>query len=290
MVRWSDKICMASDGKSRCSRASCNDNDFCEEHMKKHTYDKSLLCILESKHATTHTTDNYVNAIVNKLYDTVLKQTEELNQNYLYCLFGVEDSWDNIPLMYRYKCNNIWWDIRTLAKTLSMQLNQSESEKPYPIYPENPFTRVKFSIDEMMDFRDRIDMIEKLNNGELPFVHVALRAFLRIPLDKLKKIRDRPIDDEYTTEKSVQYKTATSIIKQFSKKLRYKMINHKDSQGRYCGYWVYRREKFSVFEKCYDKIIHATIALENMSVFVDTREFRAMLQKIKILPQENYNI
>jgi hypothetical protein len=90
---------------------------------------------------------------------------------------------------------------------------------------------------------------------------------------------------------TTQYDVACKIIKQFAKKLRFKTINYKDSQGRYCGYWVPKKEKFSQFETYYHKAIAITLIPNNeiMPPFFEDFLYMSVFKKLDDMELEEYN-
>jgi hypothetical protein len=111
-------------------------------------------------------------------------------------------------------------------------------------------------------------------------VHISLAKFLSLPEKFLNSIRN---------DKS-QYNASIKIIRKFSTTMRYKMINYKDSQGRYCGYWVKKSTQLSQFEKCYNEIITATVMFNNTYVLYDTPMYRKIINTINRLTPEEYII
>jgi len=219
----------------------------------------------------------YIDIIINKFKKVYKEKISELNDKYEYCLLGLNNSWDDIPFYYWIYIDKMWWDIRTLNNTFTSQLNQTELENPYPIYLENPFTRNKISIDEISKIKYHNNVLKKYVNLD---VHISLEKFI----DLSKKI----LDNIHRTTN--QYDTACKIIKQFSKTLRFKTINYKDSQGRYCGYWVDKKEPLSTFETYYRKAISVSMIPENnihpfFSAFIYQNVFKIMDE----LDKEEYN-
>jgi hypothetical protein len=224
--------------------------------------------------------DDFIDKILNNVKEHIEKHSEILDNNYLYNLFGIEDSWKNVPYIYWINVNNMWWDIRTLTQTIATQLNQSELEHPYPIYPENPFNRNKFTVDDLIKIQNHIQDIQKYAPSYKFHINIALEEFLNFSPKVIKKI--------YSIKK--QYNVAMNIINNFSNKLRFKMINYKNSQGKYCGYWVTKNTQLSKFEKCYDKIIQVNIIISNGREFgnITMRNLINIINCINNLKPEEY--
>ena len=282
MANWSDKRCMSSlKGKSdRCRNKQLHGNDFCKTHSKECIYNREFLNEKSKIHCGTDALDKYLNVIVDEFSNGIKNKVSYLDEQFIHGLIGLNDSWSEVPFIYWCKFGNTWWDIRTLVRTLAMQLNQSELEKPLPIFPENPFTRQKFSVEELYGLRDNILSLQKLVDPNDFNVHISLTKFLSLPEKFLNSIRN---------DKS-QYNVATKIIRKFSTTMRYKMINYKDSQGRYCGYWVKKSVQLSPFEKCYNEIITATVMFNNIYVLFDTPMYRKIINTINRLTPEEYII
>ena len=280
MVEWSDKRCMSSckgvDG--RCKNKQLNGYDFCKKHMENGKYSKEFLKEKMKIHKDDIIVDKYLDLVVDSFDSCLKEKCKYLDDNFMHCLFGLNDTWNDVPFIYWYKCDNTWWDIRTFVQTITMQINQSELEKPYPLFPENPFTRQKLEVYELINLRNHIKIIKECDTKFK--IHISLQKFLSLTDKCLEGIR----------KTKTQYNTSVKIIDKLSKTLRYKMINYKDSQGRYCGYWVESSEQLSVFEKCYNDIMPATILTNDMYILLNTPIYRKMLDLMLRLPQEEYNI
>jgi hypothetical protein len=285
MANWSDKRCMSTlKGKlDRCKRNPIKNNDFCKTHCEEHIYDEKFLQDKKLIHSDDDVVNKYLDLIVDNFCDELTKKQKYLDDNFIHGLIGLNDSWSEIPFMYWFKCDDTFWDIRSLVKILAMQLNQSELEKPFPIFPENPFTRKKFSIAELRSLNSRIELLKTFHrppNTEELNVNIALSKFLTIPDKLLNSVRN---------ERS-QYSASIKIINRLSTSLRYKMINYKDSQGRYCGYWVKKTTQVSQFEKYYNEIVTATVMYNNLYVLLDTPMYRKIINTLNKLVPEEYVI
>lgn len=282
MANWSDKRCMSSlKGKSeRCKKKQLRGDDFCKTHSIERIYNKEFLNEKTKIHCGTDALDKYLNIVTDEFSHCIENQVKYLDEQFIHGLIGLNESWVEIPFIYWCKFGDTWWDIRTLMRTLAMQLNQSELEKPFPIFPENPFTRKKFSVSELYCLRDHILSLKQSVDPTELNVHISLTKFLSLPEKFLNSIRN---------DKS-QYNVSTKIIRKFSTTMRYKMINYKDSQGRYCGYWVKKTVQLSPFEKCYNEIITATVMFNNIYVLFDTPMYRKIINTINRLTPEEYII
>lgn len=278
---WNEKICMASLNNSiiRCKKFAIKNGDFCYNHMTKKEYNND---VLQSKVKQLQPNENkyvekYLDIVIEKFEENINSSAELLNEKYQYSLFKLEDNWKNIPFIYWFYCDGLWWDIRILLQIITMQLNQSESENPYPIYPENPFTRNKICPHEIMLLSKKIEKLRQYMNLN---IHISLQIFFQIPETKLNILKNNSSDNEIAME----------LIYIFKNYLRFKLINLKNSQGLYCGYWVKKHEELSKFEKCYRKIINMgpisydTITDEKLMRFI------FLSSKLDSLENENYEI
>jgi hypothetical protein len=281
---WNDEKCMAKlkNGFSKCKNRNYNKTDFCLVHNKtKSVYEENY--INEKKN---NLTDEIKNKIIEKYLDVVVEQFErkyeefsnELDVNYNYVLMGINDTWIEVPIIYRFYLDNLWWDIRTLIKTFTIQLNQSELSNPYPMYPENPFNRNRISVNELLQFKQQMDLIKNIDNNIK--IHVSLGTFLNFSEKILSKIRN---------EKD-QYKLSTNIIKEFNNYLRYKMINNKDSQGRFSGCWVSRKTPLTPFETCYRACLAANMIIGNTYLLLNTPTYMRNLNKLNKFKTEEVEI
>lgn len=275
---WVDGRCMSSlkDKSDRCKNKPLHHEDFCRIHSETHKYDKKLL--KEKSNTDSDVVMAYIDMIIDNFDREIKKNIESLDTNNIYNLLGLNDSWRDIDIMYWIKLDDTMWDIRTISRTFAMQINQSELSNPCPIFPENPFTRKKIGVTELFYLRDRLDVLKTIDK-KLE-INIALESFLKFPAKFLENL---------SNDKN-QYSVTTKVVEKLSKTLRYKMINYKDSQGRYCGYWVKKETPKSIFEKYYDEYITANILVNNVYILLDTPSYRKVINKISNLDPEEYNI
>ena len=240
----------------RCTRLCCDNSDFCKYHKKYAIYMPGL----DKLSKMSKEDDDY------KILD------EKYSEN----LLGLYDSWKDVPKKFRVILNNKYWDVRMLIDIFSNQLISCEMENPRPSYLHDPFTRRNFTPDELCIFASKCrDLSLK--------IYVGLAIFLKSNLKKIYK-------QEYATSQEMSY----AIVQILSKKLRYKIINNKNSQDCYTGYWVKKSENFSDFEKLYkyydslpyqvyEYINHGYYIIEN----TEKTEIKHILDSIK---QENIDL
>lgn len=273
---WNDGFCMAHDKNKRCRKKICKDLDFCKSHVNEHLYDSQHLQMIKNiNHSLIQQYEKFKeDLIIEKVIMQLNKEYKQainlLNEKYLTGLLNIYDSWEVIPIIYWIKIDNMWWDIRILVSTLSAGLNQSELENPFPIYPSNPYNRNLISPLDLKKINRHIKNIGlKIN--------IALRIFLNLSMKYLNQCHDASMANR-----------ANLIIDIFSRKLRFKLVNYKNSQDLYCGYWVKKKEKKSSFERLYN-IIRTTpfYCSEGMSLDGMSDHFCASML-IEELDQEQY--
>lgn len=272
MGDWIEHLCMSEvKGKNiRCKNKIVSDCDFCKVHSKNHVYcDK----ILEGKKILniTELQKEYVKLVINKFDEKLKNKISEMDTKYLHGLIGINNSWGDVQYIYWFKINDIWWDIRTLCKIIAAQLNQTELENPYPIFPENPFTRKKFTISELRALDTQIRTLKRIKI--VIDINIALERFLSFTDNQLNTI----------LKQTDQYTAANIIISLLEKKLRFKMINYRDSQGRYCGYWVPVLEPKTNFENCFRFVRTMSILAESNMV---TPFYRSKIQELCTFPSD----
>jgi hypothetical protein len=278
---WTIDQCVAVKKSGlRCKNKPIHNKDFCKCHSNEHVYDTKIMKQYRKEQNQSEIdklSDKYLDLVMEKFCVKLVNNIRELDKNYSHCLFGIYNSWKEIPFIYWIFIDNMWWDIQMLNKTFSSQLNQTELEKPYPTYLENPFTRNKISISDIKKIRDFNDALKTHTNIKI-----------NIALDTFTHMSNKILNDIKNTKQ--QYELSGKIIKQFSKVLRFRMINYRDSQNRYCGYWVNKKEQLSKFEKCYDEIVTATLFVDNFFVLIDSPAYRKIVMALSNLRQEEYDI
>ena len=277
----SKKKCMGfSKKQTYCKNIAIHKSDFCYIHNKKKIYnidildkiknvykselklnDSDIMCLKE------HVAIKYM---LKRLNERIKRDTKNLNDNYLHGLMGV-DEWDNIPFIYWILINNIWWDVRLIARHISSQLNCTEMENPLPVFPSDPYTRQLFSIVDLMSIKN------KLINLNIQ-MNMALFEFLNIDPNILEKIRS--INDTYR------------LIEIFCETMRFQLTNFKNSQECYCGRWVDKSTPFSKFEMVYDKykkLSSQTIGTDELGTIYIVHDQTSIYYKILLdsLPVDN---
>lgn len=157
---------------------------------------------------------------------------EYLDSKFKHNLLSIYDTWKDVPINMRILFNGEWWPINLLINMFTEQLNCTKLENPYPRFPSNPFTREVYPIDQLLQMKE---MISKLNYK----INIVLKHFLNLPLNIMTKIYN-----EYCiTENSFLLRD------ELNHKFRFKMINSRDSQNCCIGYWSYKNDPITQFEK-----------------------------------------
>jgi hypothetical protein len=242
--------CMASlknDPEKTCSRKTKLNSDFCGYHSKHRSYNERALTDIRNndmrrykitkKMISDIMRDVRLNQIVGELKTDVKNSTNRLDSEYGYMLMDIKDGWTDVPVSHRILLSDGWWDITILINHITNQLNQSNMENPYPIYPSSPFTRLLYSVDDISKIRQRIvDIHMKVN--------VALKVFLTSNNDQLERFYDEAITDPNMF--------SSSLLQQLKSSLRYRMMNSLNSQGQFTGHWIRQSKPKDGFERLYD--------------------------------------
>lgn len=261
---WNNGRCLGvTKLNKQCNKSIININhDFCHLHNKyspEFLKDKKLLIKNKFKLSNKSLIDlsaNYsINDYINDRFD---KQTDCLNKNWTEQLMYVYDSWDQVPLYRRVFLDDSWWDIFSLISHFSHCLNSSNMNNPSPVYPSNPFNRIKFTKDGLIGLKNHL----YLATIKIP---ISVYIFLDKCLDK---------SDISNNE----------ILDIFSHWLRFKIINYKDSQNCYQGVWVYKYTELSDFEILFQEwnnMPYQQMAITHHGEYVITENIqRIMMQHI----------
>jgi len=270
--------CMAVKNNTmlRCQCRAIRNKDFCIHHITKHQYDQNLIKDISNNLDKTSILNNYVKIYLDECDMKIKQQVIKLNEDYSHGLLGISDDWSEVPFIYWFHMDECWWDIRALLKTFAYQLNQSDLENPCPIYPESPFTRHKFNVDDLIEFSKKIKILKhividlEINDAVDIFINLS-----RTNLSKVFKLKE-------------QYCVTQHITEELSKTLRYKLINYTNSQGSHCGYWIDKKIAVSQFERDYSKF--KSIYYMNPSQIYTSRrnEGRRLLDNIRNAEKEEY--
>lgn len=262
-----EKICQSwlniKNKNTRCHRECCANSDFCKYHKRYAKYMETIKT--KEKIISTNTS-----IIINK--DTYKILDEKYSEN----LFGIYDSWKEIPEKFWINLNNKYWDIRILINVFSNQLIGCEMENPKPSYPHDPYTRYNFSPEELNLF------MEKCKSLKIK-MYIALKKILQTDLTKI-----------YLKQYGTTFEMSNIIIENLSVDMRYKIVNNKNSQDSYIGYWIPKHQKFSYFEsmyKLYNSLSYQTFMYDDGDLYVMENQDKYDIKKIiDSLSEEKINL
>lgn len=225
--------------KVRCSLKVVKDTDFCHRHINTKEYDPTLLHNIrkiDPLYIQFHKVEND-KGIISKVTDLLNERNKMLDSKYIYTLMNMYSSWAEIPLANQIFLNDEMWAIDILVTHFTNQLNNCNMENPYPIYPNNPFTRAPFEIQDLIKLKNRLSY---LNIS----INIALKLFLNLSKNILTQCYNEAIYDQ----DCYSNKLANLLINNF----RFRILNNKNSQGSYIGIWVPKTSRLSKFELLYD--------------------------------------
>lgn len=258
---WNNKICMAhknnKNKNERCTREINKDSDFCRYHTKTAKYylpcldnvkknNIKILNINENDLELLCKEINKSNILkgINNIKNIIDNNTKELNEKYLHNLLYMHSSWNDIPVYNRIYLQHNWWDINILINHFTQGLNHTELQNPYPTHPSNIFTRKLFKLKDLNKLKQRI----KENDIA---IHISLKTLLDYP-NVIEK-------SHWNGKNSISH----SILDLFKSKLRFKIINSKDSQNCFIGHWTTNNAPISKFESLYQQWHHLYIMDRN---------------------------
>jgi hypothetical protein len=209
-------------GDIRYCKNKCNNynNNYCHVHIKLYTKIQNQVLF-----------DNL------QLLKLQSMDTQFLDEHFSYTLMGLYNSWDDMDKNEIVCIDGEYWNIYIILSHFTQQLNMSSMENPYPIYPNSPFTRKLYSIESLTILKN------KLKELKLP-INIALKLLLSQPIDKLQLIYN-DVDQNNYSEK---------LLELLNFNYRYMLINSKNSQNIYMGFWVHNKMPLEPFEKLYNKL------------------------------------
>lgn len=295
-TKWKNGKCMSytNNNNTRCTRDTKTDLDFCGYHKKSKKYYKPLLQQIRTAYIKKNkissktikglTTDlinfkkdNKTEEIVNKITNKVKTQTIKLNKNCIHKLFTLKDSWYEVSLEYRIKLDDGWWDLNFLVNHFTQQLNNTDMENPYPIFPSSPLTRKVYTCEDILKIKQRIIDVELS-------INIALRIFLTATNINIL------VWYEYCTKNNINF--SNQLLDYLKKNLRFKTINNRDSQDCFTGYWISKTEPLSDFERLYKKYQNENFQLFNYeyNIFIFNQERENLYLQILISDKECWSV
>ncbi len=168
--------------------------------------------------------------------DANIYSSEYLDKTFGHNLMNLYGSWSEINPSEHIELDNEMWPLDIIVNTITHQLNNSNMENPYLIYPNNPFTRAPFTPGALQK------LSEKIISLNIP-VNIVLKLLLEQPEKSITRYYNESL--HYLDRHSI---LLMSLICQH---LRFMTINHKNSQNNYIGFWVRKNKKKTEFETLY---------------------------------------
>jgi hypothetical protein len=265
----------------RCKRKKLKTSDFCYSHNKKKLYYDDL----SNPHKETlHTYDTKLilsemdylckESIALNIISEINSKKSLLNKNFDYTLMGLYDSWNNVNYSDQIYLNNEWWHIDILINIFSSQLNNSNMENPYPIYPNNPFNRIPFHPNDLLKFRERILITKK-----------SINITLKLLLNSSTNI----INECYIEALNNHELFSTMLLNILNKNFRFMIQNNKNSQDLYTGIWTFKITPLTNFELLFNKFKNMPYQIYDYGYIIDN-PFRNNLKNVlDKLPPDNYD-
>lgn len=246
---WSNSQCMACVVDKNKKTRQClikSKKDFCKKHINRSTYYDGLLDKIKKRDIKMFNVniveikdlvDDYLKKeLLLKFIRNIKNKNKFLNCKFKYTLMNLHNSWNDIPFENQILMDNEFWDVDILINHINHQLNNSNMENPYPIYPNNPFTRLPFSPESLIKLYKRLEY----NKYSL---NTASKLLLMQHVDLLKSFYDEAM--------VMSDRFSCLILDLYKQKLRFQIINQKNSQDLYIGLWINKNCLENDFEKLY---------------------------------------
>ena len=159
------------------------------------------------------------------------KFNKYLDSHFIHHLMGIKDTWSEVKYKIRLdsRSEECWWDLEMLLTYFAELLNSSVMTNPAPQWPSNPFNRIPFEKSQLLG------LAHQVYDLQLPVNYMISSLFAYLQTD-FNSINPDRFDQDFLSY--------LSKVDQY----RFKIMNTKDSQGNYLGYWVPKTEPFSTFE------------------------------------------
>ncbi len=195
-----------------------------------------------------------------------------LDEKFKHNLMGMYESWNEIDKNEIICMDNEYWELDIITSHFTYQLNNSNMENPYPIYPNSPFNRKTFSIDSLIILKNKLKELKKP-------VNIALKLLLNQPYETLQSIYQNTNINNFSTD----------LVELLKNNYRYMLINSKNSQDIYTGIWVQNKTPLTQFEKLYGLLNEMPYQIIINSYIVNNNA-RIVVQKKMLLCITNYNM
>lgn len=246
MSYWNNNQCMSRKNlnhpNERCIRNVVKGSDFCKYHKRDTKNRKGDKKYFEPLVKTKiKQIEKFIKikkkCSISDLKNEYQKFYNKLNSDYVHNLLYIHDNWNEISIDNIVMIDNQYWNIDIILKVINQQLNSCDMSNSCPKFPYNPFNRQLFSVADIKELKKYKKHISK---------YPAANTFCNDK--KIKRIHN-------TSLTFSKYSVAVTIRESLSAKLRFKIINNKDSQGNYIGYWVPKKTKLTTFEMLYNEYI-----------------------------------
>ena len=174
---------------------------------------------------------------INKLENDQKFNSEYLDNNFRHNLMDLYNSWNEIDQKEYIELSNGIWPICIIIDIFTHQINNSNMENPYPIFPHNPFTRKLFTPVDLIHLKEKI---------------IELKIPINVSLKLLLKQQESSIDYLYREADSYLDRHSILLLSLLQQHLRFMIINYKNSQNNYIGFWVKKFRELGEFEELYN--------------------------------------
>lgn len=194
---------------------------------------------------------------------------ENLDLTHKHNLMNLYYSWADIDPSEIIFLDSEPWPIHIIISTITHQLNNSNMENPYLIYPNNPFTREPFTESALLTLSKKI---KELNIK----VHISLKLLLE----------QTNISRFYGEAKSNLDRHSILLMTVICKTLRFMTVNYKNSQNNYTGFWIRKNIKKTQFETLYTKLNEEPYQIIYKGTIINNPYREHLKYLLKILPAD----
>lgn len=256
-------------------------SDFCIHHneynskllndIKKNTIKKLKINTKKiNKEIQEIMIENYI-----KSYIGLINDTPELDKKYKHNLLNLYGSWDEIELSQRIMMANEVWVVNILINHITNQLNHSNMENPYPIFPSNPFNRKLFLVSDLLMLKKRI---KNLN--------IKINIALKVLLTQSTKTLTLYYDEAQVNPTNF----SSSLLEMLTKQMRFMLSHEKNSQSSYIGMWAPLNFPLTHFEKFYRKFMNIPYQFIINDTIYDNPFRETLKNEFELFPFNNYNM
>lgn len=200
------------------------------------------------------------------------KLNQYLDEKFKHHLMYIKNSWSEVDYKIRIDSNNqeCWWDLEILLIHFAEQLNSSCMSNPSPQWPSNPFNRQPFTKSQLLKLNKQITELKIPVNYMVKELFNYLQTKLRyVSMDKF----------------------TGCFIGYVSHNYRYKLINCKDSQDNYIGYWEKKNVPLSLFEQRFNELKQiAPVEYGHGDHIIERVEYTFMKEIIDSMPPQTIDL